>query len=220
MNDPINLRELWSAKDHEAEAYYSAIKPEVSLKARKKSQLITRRLKRALRIDFFLGMLLIFFFINDYQEDFKKAPLWGKIVVLTLLILALIISYLQVWHFMKKMKEFDYVNDIAASLRLKIEIMTRYLKRGTLWIYFGCLYGVILAFCLNPDTNLFSDFDWRYSPLLLLLFLFAWVLIKIAKNAYHYIYGRYLKQLRRVLEGLESDEEQEEQQDEIPNEEQ
>jgi len=197
MENELDLKTLWQNQGSaESEAYFQSIAPDLEEKVKQDSQDIFQKIKKNIYVESALGVVfsiigLVFFYPTPvYFYTFL-------VLVIAIGIFSAVI-YNDLFKVLNRMNDLD----IRTSLSEKIKALSRYIRVLLLYgyivapiaFYYGFSYHIFAGEPMDSDE---LSFLFLFS----LPFLVGFILFY--KKYIYFLYGKYLKRLKGIYEGLE-----------------
>jgi hypothetical protein len=198
-----DLKNIWQKADRKAVEYYVGIAPEILTKAKKGSHDILARVRKNIIIELWLSA------ITTVTFPFLLLNNWIVLVTGTLLIGWAMIATLRVYlGYLKQMKAVNEEN-LLDALSKKVAILSGWVKRVKWMIYFFSTLGYFFGMFIAIAEDGFEMRDWGNPKEILIeatvTLLFLGVFLWLCDRYVHWMYGKKLKKLREILNGLRAE---------------
>lgn len=185
------LQEEW--KNEEVSA------PEISLEHQKKTTNLLDKIRKNMRMEFWLNLISIGFIIPLSQVFSENQFVrWTLVTVICLIIL----YYTYKFHFFYKKFSTVNLDTFQSLLELKFELkMIKELYASYSVSFVPFYMGLLFLFLVKHDFFNYDDLIMHYTPFITFFFIIAFTL-GIGVWWFEYYYGKYIKEIEKILKEL------------------
>ncbi len=191
-----DLKNIWNKSGKEADSYFRKIEPELEKKAHSSSKDVMAKVKRNLNAEIILTIIFLIALPFIWKEILEP-------IKLSILLILVAFSFAFYFRFIGKLRKVRDEN-VMDSLKDKIDLLSSFIRRLKIFVYIltpaGFYYGYILKFLEDGDLS-----DIRIIDIAITLPIIALLIWLINAKYIYFLYGKNLKELKNIFEGLLKD---------------
>jgi hypothetical protein len=187
-----DLKNIWDAENPE-------LTPEISIEKQKELHLPLEKLRRNMRIEFWINILSIILLIPLlYVLKFNIFMQWTLYFVLLFIVFYFTFKFYQLY---KKIRYYDLSTknqllELKYELNLNVELYKSYYVASVPFFM-----GMLFLYLEKVDFFKYDDLIMHYAPFIMFFALIA-IVLAFGSISLEYHYGKYVKQIIKILKDL------------------